>query len=233
MTNELIIYVLIGLNIIYTLILMVMLIKMSVPKRELGRRENELMDEAQQRSYAMLSEATKEANSLITEAELAGLRLFADEKLEGKKAASTFKQELDLLEERLQGRLNESTKAAEASYALFIKGLEASMEAQATKAQASLEEQGKALLSRTQEAFTVLANSMNEKIQTELDREIASTKEIMEHYREQKMKSIDDNIFTVLTETTRIILGKSMSFKEQTELVYKALDEAKKENFFK
>ena len=233
MATENIIYILIGLNVVYTLILMVMLIKMSVPKRELGRRENELMDEAQQRSYEMLSGATKQANALITEAELAGLRLFADEKLEGKKAASTFKQELELLEERLQGRLDESTKAAEASYSLFIKGLESTMEAQSKKAQEHMDQQGTALMDRTQEAFTVLANSMHEKIQTELDREIAQTKEIMEHYREQKMKSIDDNIFTVLTETTRIILGKSMSFKEQTELVYKALDEAKKENFFK
>jgi F0F1-type ATP synthase membrane subunit b/b' len=53
-------------------------------------------------------------------------------------------------------------------------------------------------------------------------------KEIQEK-REQKLKELDDNIYKVLTNVSKEIIGKSIDTSSQQELIIKSLEKAKKE----
>ena len=44
------------------------------------------------------------------------------------------------------------------------------------------------------------------------------------------IKIVDENIIEILEKTLRIALGKKMSLADQSALIYKALEEAKKEH---
>ncbi len=46
------------------------------------------------------------------------------------------------------------------------------------------------------------------------------------------MEIIDENVVAILEKTLNIALGKKLTFTEQTELIYEALEQAKKENIF-
>ena len=46
------------------------------------------------------------------------------------------------------------------------------------------------------------------------------------------MEVLDENIVAVLEKTLNVVVGKKLTLGDQTELVYEALEQAKKENIF-
>jgi exonuclease VII large subunit len=55
---------------------------------------------------------------------------------------------------------------------------------------------------------------------------------LLENYKKEKIKEIDERIFQLLVDITKKVLGKAIDLSTHEELVIKALEKAKKENFF-
>jgi len=68
--------------------------------------------------------------------------------------------------------------------------------------------------------------------QTQVEQEIGSAKKLIEEYKQQRLEVVDENLIAILEKTLNITLGKKLTLSDQTQLIYEALEEAKKENFF-
>lgn len=55
----------------------------------------------------------------------------------------------------------------------------------------------------------------------------------IEEYTREKLKKVDESIYQVLALVSKEVLGKSLSMEEHEEVVLRALEEAKREGFFK
>lgn len=83
-------------------------------------------------------------------------------------------------------------------------------------------DQYKELLKRQTFDAEKLAQKRVEEEYQKLEKEIAQMKEL-------KLKELDDNIYKILSIASKEIIGRSLDFSTQEELIHKSLDRAKKE----
>ena len=64
-----------------------------------------------------------------------------------------------------------------------------------------------------------------------IELELKAARELIETYKTQQLKLIDENIVAMMEKTINIVLGKKLSLKDQLDLIYEALEKAKVEKF--
>jgi len=64
-----------------------------------------------------------------------------------------------------------------------------------------------------------------------IELELKSTRQLIDTYKSEQLKLIDENIVAMMEKTLSIVLAKKLSLKDQLELVYEALEKAKVEKF--
>ena len=69
------------------------------------------------------------------------------------------------------------------------------------------------------------------KTATSIELELKASRELIETYKTQQLKLIDENIVAMIEQTINIVLGKKLSLKDQLDLIYEALEKAKIEKF--
>lgn len=70
-----------------------------------------------------------------------------------------------------------------------------------------------------------------QKTTSSIELELKATRELIETYKSQQLKLIDENILAMMEQTLNLVLGKKLSLKDQLDLVYEALEKAKVEKF--
>lgn len=188
--------------------------------------------EAEHKSNTIIHRAVKNAHKLLVKAELEGIAFIAKQKLENRKVEADHQSQLRVLLREIKEKLDLRTLEAEKSYTHYLKSMEANLATDLEQKQKTLEHKIDGFFNRAQNLLDSFVQQLQGQTQTQLDKEIQSAKKIIEDYRQQRIDVIDENIVAILEKTLNITLGKKLTLGEQTQLVYEALEEAKKENFF-
>src|SRR3989344_5797415 len=64
-----------------------------------------------------------------------------------------------------------------------------------------------------------------------IELELKAAREMIDSYKNQKFKLIDENIVAMMEQTLSIVLAKKLALKDQLDLIYEALEKAKAEKF--
>ena len=64
-----------------------------------------------------------------------------------------------------------------------------------------------------------------------MELELKGARNLIETYKDQQLKLIDENIIAMMEQTLNIVLGKKLSLKDQLDLIYEALERAKVDKF--
>lgn len=64
-----------------------------------------------------------------------------------------------------------------------------------------------------------------------IELELKGARNLIEGYKQQQLKLIDENIIAMMEQTLNIVLAKKLSLKDQLDLVYEALERAKIDKF--
>lgn len=70
-----------------------------------------------------------------------------------------------------------------------------------------------------------------QKTTSSIELELKATRQLIDTYKTQQLKLIDENILAMMEQTLDIVLGKKLSLKDQLDLVYEALERAKIDKF--
>lgn len=159
-------------------------------------------------------------------ASLDAFRQKARESLNG--TLLTFEQSLKELER--DGR--EKSGTAEGHYVEFLAGLQQKAEEEARSRETLMSKKFDSIFAGGEGLFKSFITELGNRTKTQLDEEIGSARRVVEQYKEQRLEVVDANIVAILEKTLNITLGKKLTLADQTKLVYEALEEAKKENFF-
>jgi len=76
------------------------------------------------------------------------------------------------------------------------------------------------------------ASQIFKDVKIDVDEKIKEAEKIIEERKKEKIKEIENNIYRILNDVAKKTLGKTLDFSTHEELVMKALEKAKKENFF-
>jgi len=191
-----------------------------------------LLRESQAKTHSIIYKAVTQANKILVAAELKGLQLIGKQKMTGDELTQQFDSHLAAIEKAMQDQLERNAEHAEAVYGEFIQSAEAAIGDHINKNQKMLEEKANAMIERTESLLTQFTGDLEAKVKGDVERELAKASEEIEEYKASRMRVVDERIVDILEEVLRVALDKKMSLADQSELIYKALEDAKKEHSF-
>lgn len=143
------------------------------------------------------------------------------------KVEEQFRNQLISLIEFSQKSLSTSTEQLEK----FLKELQQSSLRFEESSRKATEERINRMFGNLEERLSDFLISTEAQTTQSIELEVKATRNLIESYKQQQLKLIDENIIAMMEQTLNIVLGKKLSLKEQLELVYEALEKAKVDKF--
>jgi hypothetical protein len=84
----------------------------------------------------------------------------------------------------------------------------------------------------TATSIVTVARELDGVLRQSVEGEFVRITNDLAQYRSARMRLVDDRILTLIEETVQIILQKKLSMQDQSDLVYRALEEAKERGVF-
>lgn len=179
--------------------------------------------EAQGKSYDLLHRAMKKSQDLLGNAELEGVKMVAETKL------STNNYQVKLAD--LLSQAEKSVSLADQNFNQFLN----SLKSLTGQVQTDIEEQAKKrvdqLFSDFEERLSNFLIQTEQKSTSSIELELRSARQLIESYKTQQLRLIDENIIAMMERTLSLVLNKKLSLKDQLDLVYESLEKAKAEEF--
>ncbi len=184
--------------------------------REYNRARGKGLDAAQTKSYQILSQAIKKAQALMSASELEALKLSADSKFYKDKLEQKFNVEIDKVIQE---------------YSNYITYLKEQTDKSRNESLDTIRELVSTMFSRFEEKLTqFLAETQKNSLQS-IELELKATRQLIETYKSNQLKIIDENVISMLERTLSLVLVKKLTLKDQIDLVYESLEQAKTEKF--
>ena len=184
--------------------------------REYNRARGKGLDAAQTKSYQILSQAIKKAQVLMSASELEALKLSADSKFYKDKLEQKFSQEL--------------TKS-QTEYSSYIVYLKEQTDKSRNESLDTIRELVSKMFSEFEEKLTQFLGETQKNSLQSIELELKATRQLIETYKSNQLKIIDENVISMLEKTLSLVLVKKLTLKDQIDLVYESLEQAKTEKF--
>jgi len=189
-----------------------------------------IVSQTREKSTNILHQAMAQANKMIANAELRGIGIVAKKSLETGKVSHDYEEQIRQMEMSFTQKMEEVTATTESSYQTFLKSLEATITTHMQENQKMLDQKGTQLVDKAESTLTAFMAEMHTKIERQLDRELTRAREEIAEYKSHRIRVIDSHIAELLERTIQIAMGKKLELGNQTDIIYKALQEAKQEN---
>jgi F0F1-type ATP synthase membrane subunit b/b' len=195
--------------------------------------DEEALKRSKHKSTEILQDALKKANEILSKAQKEGVEVLASEEKTGKNLIEDYKKHLAEIERNLADALSHTIAAADDSYHEFAEEVGRKVESHLAENEKTLAERADKVVIEAEKTLTEVTSSVQKLVKTEVEHELESVHKEVDEYRRQRMRIIDERIIDMLEEVIKVTLEKKLSLAEQSELVYKALEEAKREGAFK
>lgn len=196
-------------------------------RRKLESDTSQFLEELKEKGWETLHQSIEKSDDIIAEAELAGIKVAAGSQLETRKFEQAFSQQLAT-------SLNSSKQTitqAQASLVQFMQDLQKRSaefeEAQKQAGQTRINQ----LFDRVESQLSDFLIQTAEKTTSSIELELKASRQLIETYKAEQLKLIDENIIAMMEQTLSLVLAKKLSLKDQLDLVYEALEKAKVEKF--
>lgn len=187
---------------------------------------------AQKKANQITYDAMKESRKLLTDAELAGVKVVAKGKLESKHIEKDYEENLHALTEETSAMLTKYSEHMDHELSRLTGSLEKRMSASIQKNESFLQEETGRLSKQLASTFGTLEANAKEQIRSNVEAEFIGVKKVIETYRQERFALIDNQLLSLIENTTSVALQKTLTLAEHTELLYRALEEAKSKGTF-
>ena len=175
-----------------------------------------------------ISQQTRQKSvELLNAAEEAETQVLAEGSYATKKLVFEFKDQLENIVQTSQ----ESITASQDQLIGFMADLQKRSEQFEEASRKTGEERINELFDRLEERLSDFLVQTEQKTTSSIELELKAARELIETYKGQQLKLIDENIIAMMEQTLNIVLGKKLSLQDQLDLVYEALEKAKVEKF--
>lgn len=186
-----------------------------------------------------VKEAEKKANQILTEAQDRAREVLAAAEMEAAKAVGERSKESEQLTAQYEKRLAELMHKHETALESYVGNAEQAfgslaqtLKEHVASSQHEIERQLQAFATDTQATRKALEEETKRLIAEHLDKEFAAVKSGLETYRQERMKRVERDIVSIVEQAVAITLRKELPLKDHADLVFEALEEAKREGTF-
>lgn len=173
-------------------------------------------DHSQEKGLEILHDSIKKSQAILGTAELEGIKLAAQTRLDTAKLETEYQKKL----EETQNQLMQ-----------YMAGLQERSKEFEQASQKAIQERINQIFVNLEERMGQFLITAEEKTTSSIELELKSARQLIETYKSQQLKLIDENILAMMEQTLNLVLGKKLSLKDQLDLIYEALERAKQEKF--
>lgn len=186
-------------------------------RRKLESEGEKFLESIKEKGWQTLYQSIKKSQAILGQAELEGVKVVTE-----------------AYSKKLSELLNQSQQAIASSQAELIQFM-----ANLQKRSAEFEEVSRKIgEERINQLFERLENKLadflvqtEQKTTSSIELELRAARQLIDTYKTQQLKLIDENIIAMMERTLNLVLAKKLSLKDQLDLVYEALEKAKVEKF--
>lgn len=189
-------------------------------RRKLEAEGDRFLKVIKEKGWENLNQSIKKSQTIIGQAELEGIKETAKMEME-------FQKKLTAALERSQ----QTITTAQNQLLIFMRDLQKRSAEFEQASKTSGEQRINQLFERVENRLSDFLIQTEQKTTSSIELELKSTRELVEAYKNEQLKLIDENIIAMMEQTLSLVLGKKMSLKDQLDLVYEALEKAKVEKF--
>lgn len=176
------------------------------------RRKNQF----QEKGVEILHDSIKKSQAILAESELEGIKMAAETKLDTQKLEAQYQKKL----EETQNQLVQ-----------YMAGLQERSKEFEQASQKTIQDRINQIFANLEERMGQFLIAAESKTTSSIELELKSARQLIETYKSQQLKLIDENILAMMEQTLNLVLGKKLSLKDQLDLIYEALEQAKGEKF--
>lgn len=202
------------------------------------KNKNTSLKKTEAESFQILGQANLEAQQIIGKAEAEELKIIenaqtATEKFEQiaeNKFLRTASEAEGLLQKQLQVYNGELNKAYQ-DYINYLTALKQHLTISQEDSLQLIKQRTNGIFESFEQNLADFLSETEEKTVTSIELELRASRELIDTYKQQQLKVIDENSVAILEKTLSIVLNKKLTLKDHTDLVYEALEKAKMEKF--
>lgn len=190
-------------------------------------REYFLRTRTSQEAQKISLQTRQKSVQMLNAAEMAETEVISEGSYATKKLISEFKTQL-------QNLIDTSEKSIASSQDQLIKFMN-DLQKRGTEfeeaSRTATEQRINQMFERLETKLSDFLIQTSQKTTASIELELKAARELIETYKAQQLKLIDENIIAMMEQTINLVLGKKLSLKDQLDLVYEALEKAKIEKF--
>lgn len=196
-------------------------------RKKLESEGDKFLQEIKEKGWDSLHQSIKKSQEILGEAELEGIKVVAGSEVKTSKLENEYSK-------RLSQNLDASKQSIDAAQNRLLQFM-----ADLQKRSAEFEEASKTsgeqrinqLFDRVENRLSDFLVQTAQKTSSSIELELKASRQLIDTYKNEQLKLIDENIIAMMEQTLSLVLGKKLSLSDQLDLVYEALEKAKVEKF--
>lgn len=194
---------------------------------KLQSQAEKVLEEFKEKGLQNLTDSIKKSQDILSEAESEGISVVSESKFQTSQMEDEYSKKLTEITNQSQQAIAD----AQSRLIKFMQDLQERSEEFEVAGRESIEQRINQMFGRLEERLSDFLVSTEQKTTQSIDLEVKSARNLIEGYKQQQLKLIDENIIAMMEQTLNLVLAKKLSLQDQLELVYEALEKAKVEKF--
>ncbi len=186
-----------------------------------------LLEKARQKGLQLIYTAMKKAQAITQTSELESIKIIASAGLDKEKIE---KETLQAIHDATY-EAKEAVSQAQSVFTDYLQQLSQQATTSSSESEKMIKERiNKLFYNFEQNLSTYLTDTQQQSIHA-ITLEVAAARQLIETYKTEQFRLVDENIVAMLERTLSLVLVKKLTLKEHVDLVYESLEKAKVEKF--
>lgn len=189
------------------------------------------LEKIKERSFALLRKAYLKAQDILGRAELESVKVVATSRLTTKTLEEKYQTEISSVVTEMETSFRAEVGKAQKTFASYLEELKQKSDKAQMDTESLMQQRINQLFDKFEANLAEFLTQTESKATSSIELELKAARNLVDTYKQQQLKLIDENIIAMLEKTLSLVLTKKLTLRDQVDLVYEALEKAKVEKF--
>lgn len=196
-------------------------------RHKFQRETEEFLDSIPEEVWDTMHSSMEKSKEMLGEAELETVKAIADSRVVTKEMEQEYKDKVSEVVKQTEASINSSY----AQLTQFMNNLQKEGLEIKTSSEKLTQERINKLFDNLETRLSDFLVETSQKTGKSIEVELKAARALIETYKQEQLKLIDENVVAMLEQTLALVLNKKLSLQDQLDLIYEALEKAKMEKF--
>lgn len=189
------------------------------------------LEKIKERSFALLRRAYLKAQDILGRAELESVKVVATSRFTTKALEEKYQTEISSVVTDIETSFKSEVGKAQKTFASYLEELKQKSDKAQMDTESLMQQRINQLFDKFEANLAEFLTQTETKATSSIELELKAARNLVDTYKQQQLKLIDENIIAMLEKTLSLVLTKKLTLRDQVDLVYEALEKAKVEKF--